>query len=155
MNKTLFVILVLMGQLGFAQLKMYTFEEVDTLSVKKPIIVFLHTNWCKYCRAMENTTFKDQTVVEELNKNYYFISFDAESKEPVTYQNAIFNYKSTGKKTGIHQLAEALGKYKHRVVYPTTVVLNTKNEIVFQRPSMLRAKGFIKLLNELKKHEKL
>jgi len=154
MNKILFIIL-LISQLCFSQLKTYTFEEVDTLSVKKPMIVFLHTDWCKYCKAMENTTFKNQKVIEELNANYYFVSFNAESKQSIKYQNQIFNYKSTGKKTGIHELAEALGKYKHKVVYPTTTVLNVKNEIIFQHPSMLRAKGFLRLLGELKKHEKL
>jgi len=149
------LLFLLIFQNTVAQLNTYSFEQVDTLPIKKPVIVFLHTDWCKYCKVMEQTTFKNSDVVKELNKNFYYISFDAEYKKPIKYQNVVFNYKSTGRKTGIHELAEALGKYKHQIKYPTTVVLNKKNEIVFQYPSMLRAKGFLKLLKELKKNEKI
>ena len=67
---------------GFAQLKAYSFEEAEQLSLEnpKPIVVFVHTNWCKYCKMMENTTFKNKELINELNANFYFVLFDAESK---------------------------------------------------------------------------
>lgn len=85
---------------------------------------------------MEETTFKNKEAIEKLNSNYYLASFDAESKESVKYQNRIFIFKPTGRKIEIHELAEVLGRYENRLVYPTTVVLNTKHEIVFRRPYM-------------------
>ena len=155
MRNFIIILILLSTQLCSAQLIIRTFEEVDTLSIKKPLIVFLHTDWCKYCRVMEETTFKNKEVIEKLNSDYYFVSFDAESTESVKFQNRIFIFKPTGRKTGIHELAEELGRYENRLVYPTTVVLNTKHEIVFQRPSMLRPKNFVKLLNAIEVHEKL
>jgi thiol:disulfide interchange protein len=29
----------------------------------KPIVVFVHTSWCKYCKMMENITFKTQKLL--------------------------------------------------------------------------------------------
>lgn len=156
-NSWVIIIFVFCGHLMFGQLNTYTFEQVDSLllSVPKPIVVFLHTDWCTYCDAMENTTFKDKEVINKLNNNYYFVSFDAESKESIKFQNRIFSYKPSGRKTGVHELAEALGKYQNKLSYPTTVILNIKKEIVFQYPSMLRSKGFLRLLNAIQENEKL
>lgn len=156
-NNWVIILFICLGQHLSAQLTTYTFEQVDSLSVSqpKPTVVFLHTEWCKYCEVMENTTFKNKELINRLNSNYYFISFDAESKESVKFQNRTFSYKPSGRKTGIHELAEALGRYQNKLSYPTTVVLNTKNEIVFQYPSMLRSKGFLRLLNAIQENEKL
>ena len=156
-NSWIIIVFICFGQLVNAQLNSYTFEQVDSLSVSvpKPIVVFLHTEWCKYCNAMENTTFKNKEVISRLNSNYYFVSFDAESKESVKFKNRIFSYKPSGRKTGVHELAEALGNYHNKLSYPTTVVLNFNKEIIFQYPSMLRSKGFLRLLNAIQENEKL
>ena len=154
MNFFLYIFIFLSIQFCSAQLITRTFEEIDTLSIKKPLIVFLHTDWCKYCNVMEETTFKNKEVIEKLNSDYYFVSFDAESRKKVLFKNRIFIFKPTGRKTGIHELAETLGRYQNKLVYPTTVVLNTKHEIVYQRPSLLRPKNFIKLLKAIETHEK-
>jgi thiol:disulfide interchange protein len=38
-------------------------EEVEQLSRKpKPIVVLFILTWCKYCKMMENTTFKKPRV---------------------------------------------------------------------------------------------
>jgi len=150
-----FILFISFQQSVNAQLITRTFEEVENLHVKKPIIVFLHAKWCKYCDVMENTTFKNEEVIKKLNNHYYFISFDVESKESIKFHDRIFNYKPSGYKTGIHELAEALGNTKNKLSYPTTVILNTKHEIIFQYPSLLRPKGFLKLLNVLKENETL
>jgi thiol:disulfide interchange protein len=49
---------------GFAQLKSY-FKRQKKLSAEnpKPIVVFVHTSWCKYCKMMENITFKTQKLL--------------------------------------------------------------------------------------------
>ncbi len=40
------------------------------------VLIDFHAEWCKSCKAMESTTFKDAAVREEL-KNLIFIPFDA------------------------------------------------------------------------------
>ena len=71
------------------------------------------------------------------------------------FKNRIFSFKSSNPKKGIHELAVYLGKYKGKIKYPTTIVLNKENEIVFQHPSVLPPKNFIRLLKALEVHEEL
>jgi len=148
--KYFFYILLFISQCTWAQLKSYSFEEIDTLKEEKNIVVFLRAEWCKYCKVMENTTFRNEKVITELNNNFYFISFDGEQKEAVTFQKHIFKFKSTGKKTGVHELAEALGTFKGKISYPTVVILNTKKEIIFQHPYLLKPQELLKILHKVK-----
>lgn len=137
---------------GFAQLKTHTFQEVEQLSIEnpKPIVVFIHTSWCKYCKIMENSTFKNKEVIAELNTNFYFVSFDAETKEPVTFNDHIFNFQPTGTKTGIHELATALATINGQVVYPTLTIFGTDASIVFQQHSVIRTNALLSILQKAK-----
>lgn len=153
MKKLLFILFFLLNQLTVAQLLSRSFEEIDTLTIKKPIVVFLHTEWCKACKIMKSKTFNNQEVIEKLNSEYYFVSFDAENEKDIYFKNRSF--KSSNSKKGIHELAVYLGKYKGKIKYPTTIVLSKENEIVFQRPSVLLPKNLIRLLEALEIHEKL
>ena len=123
MKKGFFILFIFFWAIpsGFAQLKTYSFEEVEKLSKEnpKPIVVFIHTSWCKYCKIMENSTFKNQEVVTLLNSAFYFISFDAETKNTITFNNYTFKFKPKGQNTGIHELATALATINNEVVYPT------------------------------------
>lgn len=136
---------------SFAQLKTHSFEEVAQLSKEnpKPIVVFIHTSWCKYCKMMENSTFKNPAVIKELNENFYFISFDAESKKEITFHNHTFRFKPTGTNTGVHELATALATIDGQVIYPTLTILGTDYSILLQKPSYINDRGLLLILEEL------
>jgi len=121
----------------------YSFEEAFKLQEKekKPIIVFFHTNWCKYCFAMKKNTFIDKKVIDLLNKHYYFISFDAESKESVNIKGKIFKNKS-----GIHQIVEVLASKNNTISYPSTIIISANNTIDEQIDSFLSAEEISKIL---------
>jgi thioredoxin-related protein len=137
---------------SFAQLKTHSFEEVEQLSTEnqKLIVVFIHTSWCKYCKMMENSTLKKPAVIKELNENFYFISFDAETKQDITFNNHTFRFKPTGTNTGIHELATALATIDDQVVYPTLTVLGTDYTILLQKHSYLNAKSVLSILERKK-----
>jgi thioredoxin-related protein len=154
MKKWLYITLVFFWVIpsGFAQLKSYSFEQIDSLqrNQNRKIIVFVHTDWCKYCQAMKNSTFKNKEVIKNLNENFYFITLNAEEKSTITFNSRKFVFKTNGNTTGIHELAYELASLNNQTTYPTICVLTAQNEIVFQESNYLPAKEFLMILKKLK-----
>lgn len=148
----LFFFLIAAIPSSFAQLKTQSFEEVEQLSKEnqKPIVIFIHTSWCKYCKIMENSTFRNPAIIKELNDNFYFISFDAESKKEITFNNHTFRFKPTGTNTGIHELATALATIDNQVVYPTLTVLDADKTTLYQQHSYINPKALLRILEKMK-----
>lgn len=138
---------------GFSQIKSLEFEDVESLQQKdeKNLIVFVYTDWCGFCNAMQKTTFGNAKVIEKIHKDFYFIRLNAEEKRAIDFYNTTFKFKPTGKNTGIHELAEALATIDKKVSYPALVVLNSKNEIIFQHSGFLKATEVSEVLNAILK----
>lgn len=154
MKKTLFIVLIFFWAIppGFAQLKSYSFEEAEKIVRENPksIVVFIHTNWCKYCKMMENSTFKDPEVIAYLNKHFYFVSLDAESKDAITFNNHTFQFKPTGQNTGTHELAMELATIDGQVIYPTITILDVDYSIALQTTSFKNSENLLTLLKKMK-----
>jgi thioredoxin-related protein len=153
MKKLILIILFLgITSTGFAQLRSYSFEQIDSLQQiqKRKVIVFIHTDWCKYCQAMKNSTFKNKTIIAQLNAEFYFVDFNAEEKRTIRFNNQTFNYKPNGNSSGVNELSIQLGTVKNQITYPIICVLNPENEIIFQDTSYRNAKDFELILAKLK-----
>jgi thioredoxin-related protein len=154
MKKSFLILLILFWAIpsGFAQLKTYSFEEAEKLCKEnpKPFVVFVHTSWCKYCKMMENSTFKNPEVITILNTDFYFISLDAERKEDIHFNNNNFKFRPKGQNSGIHQLATELATIDSEVVYPTVTILESDFSILFQKHSFINAKELILILKKVK-----
>ncbi|OXA79321.1 Thioredoxin-like [Flavobacterium aquidurense] len=152
--KKLAIIIFFLGitSTGFCQLQSRSFEAIDSLQQiqKRKIIVFIHTNWCQYCQKMKSTTFKNQEIIQSLNSDFYFIDFNAEEKQDISFNNQMFKYQPTGNNVGVHELALELGTMNNQIVYPVLCVLNEKNEIMLQYNNYLSPKDFKLLLEKLK-----
>ena len=112
----------------------------------KPTVVFLHAPWCRYCRNMEHTTFKNAQVVEELNNHFNFISFDGESKEDVFYNGKIYKYIPHSIRSGTHELASYLGTDSDQLVYPTLVLMEPNGDIVKRYSTFLSSSNLLAIL---------
>ncbi|RXR21160.1 thioredoxin family protein [Flavobacterium amnicola] len=136
----------------FGQLKSYSFSEVEKLNkiTPKPTLVFVHTSWCNYCKIMENSTFKNQEVIQQLNENFYFVSLDAEVPSDITFLNHTFKFRPTGPKTGVHELATELATINNKVMYPTIAILDASFAILFQKQSYLNAEELLSILQKIK-----
>lgn len=135
-----------------SQIKTYRFEQIENLQKadKKIVLVFIHTEWCRYCEAMLNTTFKNERIISLLNKSFYFISFNAEEKGEINFNGHTFQYKPNGINTGFHELAEQLGTKDNTVSYPTICFLNSQNEIIFQDNQFVNSTDLLAILTRLK-----
>lgn len=136
------VVNVLFGQ------KVYSFEDVDRLSQiePRPILIFIHTDYCKYCLAMESKTFKSREVQNYLDSSFYFLRLNGEEQKDIKFNKRLFKYKPTGYQTGVHELVEALGTVDKSISFPTVCVLNSQYEITFQHNGYISKKTFLDIL---------
>lgn len=131
-------------------LKTYTFSEIEKLQEHnpKPIVVFVHTDWCEICFGMKQKTFKNKEIIGILNNDFYFIMLNGEEKKNITFLNKTFVYKPIGNKTGTHELVQELAYIDGKISYPTTIILNPKYEIDIQIDHYINSKRMKKLLHK-------
>ncbi|MFD3004019.1 thioredoxin family protein [Pontibacter toksunensis] len=147
---------ILLSQPTFAQPNSFPFGQLESLQKeeRRPMVVFISTDWCRYCSGMKLSTFRDEQVVKLLNASFYFVSLNAEEKKDISFYGHTYKYKPTGNETGVHELAEQLGSIKGQLSYPTLSVLNADMEIMYQYGGFLSAKELVFILASVKKEQK-
>jgi len=138
----------------FAQLQTSEFSELDSLNLvdQRVVVVFIHTDWCKYCIQMKSTTFKNDSLIMFLNKHFYFTSLNAESKKSISYLGKTFKYRPTGTDIGVHELAEEIATIDGKLNYPTVCIIS-KNEILFQYGGLMKADELLAVLKVILKKQ--
>jgi len=146
--KFITVILLLVSVYAKAQINWISFEELPQLMRNEPkkVFIFLETDWCKYCKMMKLTTFEDTAVINQLNKDYYCLRFNAESKKEVTFLGKIYAYNTSGEYAGKHQLAVFLGKANNQLQFPTSVFLDTQFQLHLRLSIYLSPKDFLEII---------
>lgn len=132
-----------------AQTLQWTSFEHLTDSLRKerrPLLVFIHTDWCKYCKMMEVKTFTDPIVISTLNRNFYCLDLNAEEARTLTFLNKKYKFKPSGVNTGIQELAEILGTENGKLSYPTTVFFDQNLQVQHRIVGVLEAKQLRELL---------
>lgn len=130
---TLFLLLLLIPNFGFSQIKTTAFSDVENLQKvrQKPVIVHIYTNWCSVCKIESFKLNKNKELVKMISENFYFINFEAEkTKETINFQGKEFNYLPNGN-AGIHELALALSKNKNQPVYPLWIILDKNQNLIY------------------------
>ncbi len=123
-----------------------TWEEAVQLNKKegKKVFIDMYTDWCGWCKRMDASTFKDQTVINALTKDFYAVKFNAEQKEPIEFRGTKFEFTKAGRR-GAHGLAVAL--LDGKLGYPSFVYLDEKMDRITISPGYKKPDG---LMQELK-----
>ena len=116
----------------------------------KPILIFIHADWCKFCEMQQNTTFKNESVVEVLNEEFYSLKLDGEQREDIRFMNRSYSYVSSGDETGAHELADFLGNEGGQLTYPTTVFLSKKMQVLGKKVGLVESDELLILLQKIK-----
>lgn len=102
----------------------------------KFFMLFFYTDWCPYCKKMENETFTNRQVIEILNKNFISIKINSESKQSLS--------KTKKEITGI-----SLSRTYQITGLPTVVFLDKKGSPLTAVPGFLPSDLFTDILNYL------
>lgn len=128
------IMLAIIGLSATAQetkINWMTFDEAIEANREQPKKIFIdvYTDWCGWCKRMDQTTFSNAVIARYMNENYYAVKFDAERSDTVQFAGHEFvgTTQPNGRK-GSHQLAMAL--LKGKMSYPSYVIMNEQNKII-------------------------
>lgn len=124
-----------------ANVRWYTWEEAVEASKAEPrkIFVDIYTDWCGWCKVMDEKTFQHPTIAKMLNEDYYAVKLDAEMREDIVFKDYRFKYIPNGRR-GYHQLAYEL--LNGRLSYPSIVVLDESFDRILVAPGYQKPEDF-------------
>jgi len=107
---------------GVEKIQWLSFEEAVAKAEKKskPIFIDVYTNWCGWCKVMDRKTFTDANIIKAVNKNFYAVKLNAETRDTINFKGKDFVFVNKGR-SGYHELASVL--MNKRMAYPTVVFL--------------------------------
>ncbi|HJW28007.1 MAG TPA: DUF255 domain-containing protein, partial [Saprospiraceae bacterium] len=111
------------------QVNWMSWDEAQARNTKAPrkFIVDVYTQWCGWCKKMDKATWEEPEIASYINKNYYPIKFDAETKDDINFNNRVFKYVRSGP-SGYNELAAEITF--GRLSYPTIVFLDEKLNVI-------------------------
>ena len=99
-----------------AQVKWHSIDEAANANVGTRIyLVDFYTDWCGYCKKMDRETFTDATVAKIINKYYYPVKFNAESRNAVTWFGT--TYPPASGRHRAHGFARGIQGYPTSMLY--------------------------------------
>lgn len=144
-KSALIALLVIASSLGLSaqKIKWLSFEEAMALNKKEPrnIIIDVYTDWCGWCKTMDQQTFSQAAITKIINENYYAVKFNAETKDTIHYMDKDFVSTNQGNRPP-HELAVAL--LQGKLSYPNLVFMNKNSQVLgaipgFKKPDELEA----------------
>jgi thioredoxin-related protein len=130
-----------------AKIKWMDFEEASALNAKKPKKIFLdmYTDWCGWCKKMDQSTFINPVIVSYMNQHFYAVKFNAERKDTIAYKGKdYYNPNPTGQRTA-HQLAQVV--LNGRMSYPSFAFMDEEMNMITVVPGYRKAPEFEAILN--------
>ena len=126
---------LLLGVSVFSQeekIKWYSIEEAEKLikNNPRPIFIDTYTDWCVWCKRLDENTYSNPVIAGILNKKFYSVKFNAEDKSSISFQGK--TYINDGKSGAAHQLAVAL--LKGQLSYPTIIFFDEKGQYLTPVP---------------------
>jgi len=90
---------------------------------------------------MDKNTYQNQAIIQQLNKDFYFLKLNAETKDSIFFDNKMFTYQPQYK---ANELALAL--LNGQMSYPSTVFLDEKFALLTVVPGYLTPKDLSPIL---------
>ena len=109
----------------------------------KKILIEVYTQWCGWCKVMDQKTFHHPEVVDYINDRYVAVRFDAEDQSDIQFKGNTYSFVKKGR-NGYHELAAEL--MRGRLSYPTIVFLDEQLNVIQPIPGYQNPQDFQMIL---------
>lgn len=126
---------VALGFSSVSQLTWYGFNEgMQKAKIEnKQVLVDVYTEWCSWCKVMDEKTYTDPEVVKCLNEKFVLIRLNPEKDGPVMFG---------GKSYNADHFAQGIGVSG----YPATAFFESGEKLITMVPGYLKADEFLPIL---------
>lgn len=104
-----------------------------SVETNKYLFIFLHRTDCGYCESMQMFTLDDDPVKELLKKDFVFLHINISEEDVVKYKGFTGNGRDFAKHVGYN-------------IYPSSLFLNSVNEIIYAVPGYQDKDQFLLIL---------
>lgn len=130
-----------------SKIKWMTYKEAYELNKKgkkRKIITDVFTSWCGWCVRMDANTFSNPKIVEYINKNFWAVKFDAETKDTIVIEGVAYINQRPAANRSTHDLAQKL--LQNQMSYPSYLFSNENNQAITIVPGYMDADNFLLVL---------
>lgn len=132
------VVLIIVAAFGFrtdSQLVWYSFDEgmQKAKMENKQVLMDIYTDWCSWCKVMDEKTYTDPQVILILNSKFILIKLNPEKDGPVMFNGKSYNADHFAQGIGVNG-------------YPATAFFESTEKMITLIPGYLKADEFVPIL---------
>lgn len=90
---------------------------IEAKKQNKFIMFFHHVPGCPYCQAMLDENFKDENILQILNKDFIYVDIYTADKDTIVFKDFSGNHK---------EFSQYIGAF----AYPATVFMNKEGKVI-------------------------